>query len=64
MYIAVTLVILGWATAFELAGLFVYAAVVAIAFHLRVVHVEEPWLAQKHGAQWREYSARVPRWFR
>jgi protein-S-isoprenylcysteine O-methyltransferase Ste14 len=42
--------------------LFVYAAAVAIAFHVRVVIAEEPWLAQKHGAAWQEYSQRVPRW--
>ena len=37
MYIAVILVLLGWALSFSVWGLFVYAVVVAIAFHLRVV---------------------------
>jgi len=63
MYIAVTLILLGWAASFGLPGLYVYAAIVALAFHLRVVLGEEPWLARKHGAQWREYAERVPRWF-
>ncbi|HEY1394245.1 MAG TPA: isoprenylcysteine carboxylmethyltransferase family protein [Methylibium sp.] len=62
MYVAVTLILLGWAAAFELPGLFFYALVVAVAFHLRVVFGEEPWLAHTHGAQWHEYARRVPRW--
>ena len=62
MYVAVTLILLGWAAAFASRGLLVYAAAVAIAFHLRVVIAEEPWLAQKHGVAWQEYSRRVPRW--
>jgi protein-S-isoprenylcysteine O-methyltransferase Ste14 len=63
MYIAVILVLLGWALSFSVWGLFVYAVVVAIAFHLRVVLGEEPWLARTHGAQWEQYTSRVPRWF-
>jgi protein-S-isoprenylcysteine O-methyltransferase Ste14 len=63
MYVAVTLVLLGWALCFWMWGLLVYAIVVAIAFHLRVVLGEEPWLAKTHGDQWKRYSSRVPRWF-
>ena len=63
MYIAVTLALLGWALCFGVPCLFVYAVVVAIAFHLRVVLGEEPWLARTHGAQWEHYSSRIPRWF-
>lgn len=63
MYISVILVLLGWAVSFAAAGLYLYAAAVAVAFHLRVVFGEEPWLARTHGAQWREYASRVPRWF-
>jgi protein-S-isoprenylcysteine O-methyltransferase Ste14 len=62
MYVAVTLILLGWATAFGVRGLYVYALCVAVAFHLRVVLGEEPWLARTHGPQWAEYAARVPRW--
>jgi len=62
MYVAVTLILLGWAVASGLWGLYVYAMVVAIAFHLRVVLGEEPWLSRTHGAQWHEYAQRVPRW--
>jgi protein-S-isoprenylcysteine O-methyltransferase Ste14 len=63
MYVQVTLILLGWAVAFGLPGLFIYTIIVAIAFHLRVVFGEEPWLARTHGAQWQEYARRVPRWF-
>jgi len=63
MYVAVTLILLGWAVSFALPGLYVYAIVVVVAFHLRVVFGEEPWLAQRHGEQWGEYARRVPRWF-
>jgi len=63
MYVAVTLILLGWAASFALPVLYVYAIAVAIAFQLRVVLGEEPWLARTHGAQWHEYARRVPRWF-
>ena len=63
MYIAVVLVLLGWAALFHSSQLVVYALAVAICFHLRVVFGEEPWLAQTHGDRWVRYAARVPRWF-
>jgi protein-S-isoprenylcysteine O-methyltransferase Ste14 len=63
MYVAVTLILLGWAASFGFRTLVVYAAIVAIAFHLRVVFGEEPWLERTHGDKWREYASRVPRWF-
>ena len=62
MYVAVTLVNLGWALAFGVPGLFVYALVLAIGFHVRVVVAEEPFLARTHGAAWQEYARRVRRW--
>jgi len=62
MYVAVSLVLLGWALCFGVPGQLVYAVVVAIAFHLRVVLGEEPWLARTYGAQWAHYSSRIPRW--
>jgi protein-S-isoprenylcysteine O-methyltransferase Ste14/membrane protease YdiL (CAAX protease family) len=63
MYVAVTLILLGWAISFASQALLVYAIVIAAAFHFRVVLGEEPWLAQKHGPAWQEYSSLVPRWF-
>src|SRR6185503_9885976 len=62
MYVAVLTILCGWALTFASRGLWAYAACFAVAFHLRVVLFEEPWLARTHGAAWDEYRARVPRW--
>jgi protein-S-isoprenylcysteine O-methyltransferase Ste14/pimeloyl-ACP methyl ester carboxylesterase len=62
MYIAVTLVLVGWAIGFRSSTLWLYALVVLIAFHVRVVYGEEPWLARTHTKEWDRYAARVPRW--
>jgi len=64
MYVGVGLVLAGWAVAFRSAGLSTYATVVVLAFHVRVVFGEEPWLARTHGAEWEDYRRRVPRWWR
>ncbi|HEY9130846.1 MAG TPA: isoprenylcysteine carboxylmethyltransferase family protein, partial [Dyella sp.] len=63
MYIAVTLILLGWSVSFGMSGLYFYSLTVVVAFQLRVILGEEPWLAQRHGRQWDEYARRVPRWF-
>jgi protein-S-isoprenylcysteine O-methyltransferase Ste14 len=63
MYVAVTLVLLGWAVSFWSRGLLIYCIAVAIAFHLRVLLGEEPWLARTHADEWDRYAKRVPRWF-
>lgn len=63
MYVCVVVILLGWAVAFRSAGLMAYALAVAVAFYLRVVFGEEPWLARRHGAAWRQYTLRVRRWF-
>jgi protein-S-isoprenylcysteine O-methyltransferase Ste14 len=63
MYIAVFTILCGWALAFSSRTLWIYALFVAVAFHLRVVWGEEPWLARTHGTVWTTYRARVPRWF-
>jgi len=62
MYVAVVLILVGWALAFGTLRSWIYAGVVAVAFHLRVVLGEEPWLARRYGAQWTAYRAAVPRW--
>jgi protein-S-isoprenylcysteine O-methyltransferase Ste14 len=62
MYVAIALMLGGWALAFASLSLAIYAVFVIAAFHLRVVFGEEPWLARTHGAKWDEYKARVPRW--
>lgn len=62
MYVAVALMLGGWALSFASPTLLIYAVFVIVAFQLRVVFGEEPWLARTHGAAWEEYRARVPRW--
>lgn len=62
MYVAVVTMLLAWAVLFRSPVLALYAATIAIAFHLRVVLGEEPWLAKTYGAHWQQYKATVPRW--
>ena len=63
MYVAVILILWGWAAGFQSRGLAIYALAVMLGFHLRVVFGEEPWLAGRYGQQWDRYRASVPRWF-
>ena len=63
MYVAVILILWGWAAGYQSPGLAVYALGIMLGFHLRVVFGEEPWLARRHGQQWERYKASVPRWF-
>jgi protein-S-isoprenylcysteine O-methyltransferase Ste14 len=62
MYVGVLLILAGWAVGFRSWPLAVYAAVVAVAVHLRVLLHEEPFLADMHGEAWTAYRRRVPRW--
>lgn len=62
MYVAVLTMIAGWATGFRSSGLAIYGVVLAVAFHLRVIWGEEPFLADTHGEAWTQYRSRVPRW--
>lgn len=62
MYVAVTAINLGWGVTFGVPAIVVYALVVAVGFHLRVVLNEEPFLARTHGAVWSAYAQRVRRW--
>ena len=64
MYLSVMLILCGWALGFRSPPLAWYAVLVAIAFHLRVVLFEEPWLDRRHGDRWAQYKSHVPRWFR
>ncbi len=63
MYVSVTIVLFGWALSFASIALTLYSLLVVLAFHIRVVFGEEPWLAQTYGKDWLNYSKRVPRWF-
>lgn len=62
MYIAVLLILSGWAIGFRSWPLTLYAGVVLVAFHLRIVLHEEPWLARTFGDNWIQYRNRVSRW--
>jgi protein-S-isoprenylcysteine O-methyltransferase Ste14 len=63
MYVGVLLVLAGWAAGFQSWALAIYAAGVAVAFHLRVTMYEEPRLNRLDSNGWGRYRATVPRWF-
>jgi protein-S-isoprenylcysteine O-methyltransferase Ste14 len=62
MYVGVVGSIIGQAAVYRSMSVLWYAALVAIAFHLRVVMYEEPKLAQLFGKSFADYRTRVPRW--
>ena len=62
MYVAVALILLGWAIAFSSTAHLVYALLFAAIAAVRVVFFEEPYLRGRHYEEWKRYSARVPRW--
>jgi protein-S-isoprenylcysteine O-methyltransferase Ste14/pimeloyl-ACP methyl ester carboxylesterase len=62
MYVAVSLMLFGWAIAFSSAAHLVYALLFAAIVVVRVVFFEEPYLRGRHHEEWKRYAARVPRW--
>lgn len=62
MYVGVPLALIGEAWWLGSPGMAVYAAIVAVAFHLRVVMYEEPTLRRLFGSDFDAYCARVRRW--
>ena len=62
MYVGLVVTLLGESLWSESWRLLVYAGVVAVAFHLRVLSYEEPKLTKLFGEQFEAYRARVPRW--
>ena len=62
MYIAVSLVLIGWTVGYRSLTLALYTLAVMVMFELRVIFGEEPWLERTHQDEWRRYAARVPRW--
>jgi protein-S-isoprenylcysteine O-methyltransferase Ste14 len=62
MYLAVVSIVLGEALMLASPALVVYAAGLALGFHLFVVLYEEPTLRRTHGAAYAAFCARVPRW--
>ncbi len=61
-YVAVIAMLVGQALLLASPGVLLYAALVALAFHVFVISYEEPTLRRAYGAQYDDYCARVPRW--
>ena len=63
MYVGVLTVILGWALLFGTASVWLYLAIVALAFHAFTCLYEEPHLEGEFGDEYRAYRAQVNRWW-
>ena len=61
-YVAVLGLILGQALVFGSNGVLLYAALLAIAFHVFVLLYEEPTLRRTYGTAYDDYCRAVPRW--
>ena len=62
IYVSVAAVILGQALLFGDWRLFLYGALVFVAFHIFVLAYEEPTVRESYGAEYETYRANVPRW--
>jgi protein-S-isoprenylcysteine O-methyltransferase Ste14 len=62
MYVGLVCALLGEAWLFESRSQVVYAGLLALAFHLRVIIYEEPKLHELFGADFEAYRGRVRRW--
>jgi protein-S-isoprenylcysteine O-methyltransferase Ste14 len=62
MYVGVVTMIVAQALWFGSTAVLIYAAVIALAFHARVVFFEEPRLTKLFGTAYADYRAYVPRW--
>jgi protein-S-isoprenylcysteine O-methyltransferase Ste14 len=63
MYVGVSIILVGWAVAYQSGVHVAYTALVMFAFYVRVVFFEEPWLARTYGERWQAYRTRVRRRF-
>ena len=63
MYVGVVIILIGWAVVYQSRAHLIYAAFISLAFYVRVVRSEEPWLARTHGDAWHAYRTRVSRRF-
>ena len=63
MYVGVLTLVGGWALLFASPLLAFYTVILAIAFHIRVVVREEPWLERQFGDEWHRYRTEVNRWW-
>src|SRR5574337_1072783 len=62
IYVSAVAVVVGWAAYLHSTPVFLYAIVLAGAFHLFVVTVEEPTLQDKFGDSYTHYRHTVRRW--
>jgi protein-S-isoprenylcysteine O-methyltransferase Ste14 len=62
MYVGVIAIIFGEALVLGSGDVLIYAAVVALGFHLFVVLYEEPTLRRTYGSEYRDYCTGVGRW--
>jgi protein-S-isoprenylcysteine O-methyltransferase Ste14 len=61
-YVAVTAILVGEGLVLGSPAVFVYALLVAVAFHVFVLLYEEPTLRSTFGPEYDAYCRRVPRW--
>ena len=62
MYVGIPIALIGEAWWLGAPNMVLYAAIVAVAFHLRVVMYEEPVLRRLFGSAFDAYCTRVRRW--
>jgi len=62
MYVGVVSIVLGEAVLFGAGVLVLYAAILLMGFHVRVLLYEEPTLRRLFGSAYDAYCAEVPRW--
>lgn len=62
MYVSVVTLVAGWSLLYSSPLLLIYAMILAISFHIRVLKYEEPKLESLFGNDWLRYSAAVRRW--
>jgi len=62
MYLAVLILVSGWSIFLASPLLALYLVALAVAFHIRVVVNEEPYLNSRFGDEWVRYSTNVGRW--
>lgn len=61
-YVAVLGLVVGQGLFFANTSLLLYAASLAVAFHVFVLLYEEPTLRRQFGSEYEQYCRRVPRW--
>jgi protein-S-isoprenylcysteine O-methyltransferase Ste14 len=61
-YVAVDAMLVGQGLVLASPAVLVYAALIALAFHVFVLVYEEPTLRSTYGAEYDGYCRRVPRW--